>query len=62
MGDFQPGDRVTYWGNAVGGKYYGTVFTIQWKNDCGCRHVTYSIINDDGKILSQALSDSLRVV
>jgi len=56
------GTRVKYWGNAAGGKYYGTEFTVEYANVCGCRHQTYSIINDEGKQLSQALGDSLTVV
>ncbi len=59
---FPPGQRVTYWGQVAGGKYYGTEFTIQWANECGCKHQTYSIINDEGNVLSKALGDFLRVV
>lgn len=63
MSDLIPaGTRVKYWGQAVGGKYYGTEFTVQWANECGCKHQTYSIINDEGKQLSQALGEFLRVV
>lgn len=55
------GTLVKYWGQAAGGKYYGTLFTVQWANVCGCKHQTYSIINADGNVLSQALGDFLRV-
>jgi hypothetical protein len=58
----QPGTRVIYWGNAAGGKYYGTEFTVDWANECGCKHQTYSITNSEGKNLSQALATSIRVV
>lgn len=57
-----PGTRVTYWGNAANNKYYGTEFTVDWANECGCKHQTYSITNDTGNNLSQALGTSLRVV
>lgn len=56
------GTRVLYWGQAAGGKYYGTEFVVQWANECGCKHQTYSIVNAEGKVLSQALGDSLRVI
>lgn len=62
MAKFIAGQRVKYWGNAVGGKYYGTEFTVQWANECGCKHQTYSIINAIGKQLSQALEDSLTAI
>lgn len=53
---------MIYWGNAANNKYYGTEFTVEWANECGCKHQTYAIINADGKQLSQALGDSLRVI
>lgn len=61
-GVLTPGTKVKYWGNAAGGKYYGTVFTVDWANDCGCKHQTYSITNAEGKNFSQALGDNLTVV
>lgn len=56
------GTRVKYWGNASQGAYYGTEFVVQWANECGCKHQTYSIINSEGKEFSQALGDNLTVV
>lgn len=56
------GTRVIYWGTAANGKYYGTEFEVQWANQCGCKHQTYSIINSDGKVLGKALAESLRIV
>lgn len=62
MTKYEPGTVVKYWGNAANGKYYGTEFTVQWANECGCKHQTYSIINSNGNQLSQAMHESLTVV
>lgn len=59
---FRAGQRVKYWGQAGGGKYYGTEFIIQWVNVCGCAHQTYAIANTDGYQLSQALEAGLTLV
>lgn len=58
----EPGTRVKYWGNAAKGRYYGQEFTVQWANVCNCKHQTYSIVNDQGNEVSQALHTSLTVV